>query len=230
MYLQQSFFGNPEVIRLKPKQKPTQNEIDKYYAEHTLRETVRHFRCRPSKLNISPNLKNGRVRKRLDIETEVQIVFAKTFTKISDLALSKIAGVSNKTIAAVERRNLDLKNLFEEYRTQIGNRYCEHFSQNMDMIMSGMDAMLVEAFSKKTIKKAELKELIDGWSKLHANIMEYVPRDTMSESGDVEAKAQLINAIEEAVKANTMDKAAMEGIYYSPDDNDKDDADETAEV
>lgn len=230
MYLQQSLFGNPEIIQLKPKHKPTQNEIDKYYSEHTLRETVKHFKCRPSKLNVSPNLKNGRVRKRLDIETEVQIVFAKTFTKISDLALSKVAGVSNKTIAAVERRNLALKNLFEEYRTQIGNKYCEHFSQNMDMLMSGMDAMLVEAFSKKTIKKAELKELIDGWSKLHANIMGYVPRNDISGSGDLDAKTQLMSALEDAIKANPMDKASMEGIYYSPDDNDKDDADETAKI
>lgn len=230
MYLQQSLFGNPEVIQLKPKHKPTQNEIDKYYSEHTLRETVIHFKCRPNKLNISPNLKHGRVKKRLDIETEVQIVFAKTFTGISNLALSKLVGVSNKTIAAVERRNLDLKSLFEEFRTQIGNKYCEHFAHNMDMILVGMDNMLTEAFSKKNIKKAALKELIESWSKLHNNIMEYVPRDTMAESGDVDAKAQLINAIEDAVKAKTMDKSEMEGIYYSPADNDKDDDDETAEI
>lgn len=37
------------------------------------------------------------------IETKVQVVFLKSFTKRSDLVLSQLIGVSNKTVAAIER-------------------------------------------------------------------------------------------------------------------------------
>lgn len=95
--------------------KPTCEEKNNYYKTHTLLETVRHFHHGPNKLNIDLELKKGRrsAGEKTSAATEVQVVFLKSFTKESNLALSQLIGVSNKTVAAIERRNESLKNLFK---------------------------------------------------------------------------------------------------------------------
>ena len=221
-YVQETLFGAPETVEIEQEYRPSQEEINEYYKTHTLLETVRHFHCRPNKLNIDPELKKGRRGAGIDrFSTEVQVVFLKTFTSTSDRALAEQFNLDNKSIAAIERRNLPLKNLFEEYILQLGNAYGEHLLKNKDLFLAGMDNILAEALSKKKIKAAEFKELIDGWSKMHANIMEYIPRESAAQSGDVDAKAQLMSAITDAIKSNKMDRATAESIYYQPDENEK---------
>lgn len=46
--------------------------------------------------------------------------------------------------------------------------------------------------------------------------MRYMLQGSVSENGDIEAKAQLMRAITEAIKSDEMDKVTMEGIYYQP--------------
>lgn len=218
-YVQETLFGVPETVEIEQEYRPTQEEINEYYKEHTLLETVRHFHCRPSKLNIDPELKKGRRGASIDkFNAEIQIVFLKTFTKMSDFALSKQLGIHHSTIAAIERRNKPLKNLFEEYLLQLGNAYGEHLLKNNDAFLAGMDIIFAEALSKKKVKAASFKELIEGWSKLHSNIIEYIPREGAAPSGDVDAKAQLMSALTDAIKSNHMDKATAESIYYQPDE------------
>lgn len=220
-YVQETLFGVPETVEIEQERRPTQEEINDYYKTHTLLETVRYFHCRANKLNIDPELKKGRrgAGKIASIETEVQAVFLKTFTHESNRRIAKMLGIAHHwTITEIERRNLVLKNLFEEYRVQIGNAYGAHLHETVGFIMKGMDAMLAEALSKKKIKAAEFKELIDGWSKMHSNIMDCIPHDDATGGGDADAKAQLMNALTDAIKAEKMDKATMESIYYQPDD------------
>ena len=218
-YAQETLFGMPEIIEIEQEYRPTQEEINEYYKEHTLLETVRHFHCRPSKLNIDPELKKGRHGAGVDrFSTEVKTVFLKTFTNMSDLKISKHLGLSNKTVAAIGRRNKPLKNLFEEYKVQIGNAYGEHLKETIGFIVKGMDAVLAEALSKKKIKAAEFKELIDGWSKMHANILDCIPHEEVTGGGDVDAKQQLMSALTDAIKSNKMDKETAESIYYQPDE------------
>lgn len=87
--------------------KPTQEEKNNYYKTHTLLEVVRYFHHRPNKLNIDPELQKDKrsVGKAPtpSFETEMQVVFLNSFTKKSDLVLSRLIGVSNKTVAAIER-------------------------------------------------------------------------------------------------------------------------------
>ena len=85
--------------------KPTQKEKNNYYKTHTLLEVVRSFHHRPNKLNIDPELQKDKrsVGKAPSFETEMQVVFLNSFTKKSDLVLSRLIGVSNKTVAAIER-------------------------------------------------------------------------------------------------------------------------------
>ncbi len=216
-YYQECMFGEAVCVEVEQEYKPTQEEINNYYKTHTLLETVRHFHHRrPKKLNIDPELKKGRrgAGKRPSFNTEVQVVFLKMFTKKSDLALSKMVGVSNKTVAAIERRNKPLKNLFEEYMVQLGNACGEHLLKNKDMFLAGINDILTEAMSKKKIRAVGFKELINGWTKLHSNIMKYIPRNSVTENGDAAAKAQLMSAITDAIKSDEMDKATMESIYY----------------
>lgn len=228
-YIQETLFEMPETVEIEQEYRPTQEEINEYYRTHTLQETAKRFGCRKCKLCIPPELKKGRrgAGKVPDANTEVQVMFFKTFTKKSDLALAQILGVSNKTIAAIERRNKALKNLFEEYRVQIGNDYGEHLKETIGFIVKGMDAALAEALSKKKIKDASFKELTDGWTKLHSSIMECIPRENAVDSGDVDAKAQLLNAISNAVQAEEMDKATAESIYYQPEEKDGEDIETT---
>lgn len=84
--------------------KLTCEEINEYYKTHTLLEAIRSFHHRPNKLNIDPELKkeDAGLGRPLAL-TRVQVVFLKSFTKKSDLALSQLIGVSNKTVAAIER-------------------------------------------------------------------------------------------------------------------------------
>ena len=58
-----------------------------------------------------------------------------------------------------------------------------------------MTDMLIEAMSKEKIKAASFKELINGWIKLYSGIMRYMPRESATEKGNTEAKAQLMRAI-----------------------------------
>lgn len=76
---------------------PTQEEINNYYKTHTLLETVRHFHHRLNKLNIDPELEKGGhgAGKVPSVDTEVQVVFLKSFTKKSDLALSHLKRLVN---------------------------------------------------------------------------------------------------------------------------------------
>ena len=220
-YLQETLFGTPETVEIEQEYRPSQEEINNYYKEHTLLETVRHFHCRPNRLNIDPELKKGRrgAGKIASIETEVQAVFLKTFTKQSNRRIARMLGIAHHwTITEIERRNKTLKNLFEEYRVQIGNDYGEHLKETIGFIMKGMDAMLAEALSKKKIKAAEFKELVDGWSKMHDNIMECIPHEEVTGGGDVDAKQQLMSALTDAIKSNKMDKATAESIYYQPEE------------
>ena len=81
----------------------------------------------------------------------MQVVFLKSFTKKSNLALSQLIGVSSKTVVTIERRNKPLKNLFEEYRMQQGNAYGEYLIQSAGLLFDGMNDILTEAMSKKRI-------------------------------------------------------------------------------
>ena len=219
-YVQETLFGTPETVEVEER-RPTQEEINEYYKTHTLLETVRHFHCRPNRLNIDPELKKGRrgAGKIPTPETEVRALFLQTFTHQSNRRIAKMLGIVHHwTITEIERRNQALKNLFEEYRVQIGNDYGEHLKETISFIMKGMDTMLAEALSKKKIKAAELKELIDGWSKMHSNIMDCIPRESAAGCGDVDAKAQLMNALTDAIKSNKMDRETAESIYYKPEE------------
>ena len=153
-------FGKAVCVEIKQENRLTQKEINNYYKTHTLLETVRHFHHRPNKFNIDPKLKKGRrgAGKTPSIETEVQVVFLKSFTKKSNLALSQLIGVSSKTVATIERRNKPLKNLFEEYRMQLGNAYGEYLIQSAGLLFDGMNDILTEAMSKKKIKTASFRE------------------------------------------------------------------------
>ena len=105
-------------------------------------ETVRYCHCRPNKLNIDLELKKGRrgAGEIASIETEVQAVFLKTFTHQSNRRIAKMLGIAHHwTITEIERRNKTLKNLFEEYRVQIGNDYGTHLKESIEFILQGMD-------------------------------------------------------------------------------------------
>lgn len=218
-YVQETLFGMPETVEIEQEYRPSQEEINEYYKTHTLLETVRHFHCRPNRLNIDPELKKGRRGAGIDrFSTEVKTVFLKTVTNMSDLTISKHLGLSNKTVKAIERRNKPLKNLFEEHMLQLGNDFIERLLSNKDVFFDGMENILIEAVSKKKIKAADFKELIDGWAKFYSCIMQYVPRENVTDSGDTDAKEQLMSAIADAIKSNKMDKATAESIYYQPEE------------
>ena len=105
-------------------------------------ETVRYCHCRPNKLNIDLELKKGwrGAGEIASIETEVQAVFLKTFTHQSNRRIAKMLGIAHHwTITEIERRNKTLKNLFEEYRVQIGNDYGAHLKESIGFILQGMD-------------------------------------------------------------------------------------------
>lgn len=131
-------FNAEKIITIDDK--PTCEEINEYYKTHTLLETVKHFHHRSNRLNIDPKLKKGRcgAGKVPSIETEVQAVFLKTFMKKSDLALSQLVGVSNKTVAAIEGGKEPLKNFFEKYRMQLGNACSEYLTQSVGLLFNGM--------------------------------------------------------------------------------------------
>ena len=78
-----------------------------------------------------------------------------------------------------------------------------------------MTDMLIEAMSKEKIKAAGFKELIDGWMKQYSIIMKYMPRESVTEKGDTEAKAQLMRAVADAVKSDEMAKATKGGYLLS---------------
>ena len=219
-YVQETLFGVPETVEIEQERRYTQEEINEYYKTHTLLETVRYFHCRPSKLNIDPELKKGRRgASTKSFHTELQVVFLKTFTHQSNRRIAKMLGIAHHwTITEIERRNQTLKNLFEEYMKQLGAAYGEHLLNNTDLFLVGMDNILAEALSKKKIKAADFKELVDGWAKFYSCIMQYVPRENVTESGDTDAKEQLMSAIADAIKSNKMDKATAESIYYQPEE------------
>ena len=91
----------------------------------------------------------------------------------------------------------------------------EYLIQKDGLLFDGMTDILTEVMSKKKIKVAGFKELIDGWIKLYSSIMKYVLRESVSENGDTEAKAQLMRAVTNAVKSDEMDKATMGGYLLS---------------
>lgn len=218
-YVQETLFGTPETVEIEQEYRPSQEEINEYYKTHTLLETVRHFHCRPNKLNIDPELKKGRRGAGIDrFATEMKVVFLKTVAKKSDFSLQKQLGIHHSTIKAIERRNKPLKNLFEEHMLQLGNDFIERLLSNKDVFFDGMENILIEATSKKKIKAADFKELVDGWAKFYSCIMQYVPRENVTDSGDVDAKEQLMSAIADAIKSNKMDKATAESIYYQPEE------------
>ena len=218
--VQETLFGVPETIEIEQERRYTQEEINEYYKTHTLLETVRHFHCRPNKLNIDPKQKKGRRGvSTKSFHTELQVVFLKTCTNYSNRAIAKMLGISHHwTITAIERRNESLKNLFEEYMKQLGTAYGEYLLNNLEPVQNCMSELMKEAMSRKKMKAAEVKELIDSWTKLHASIAAYIPRNGTAESGDVDAKAQLMEALTDAIKAEKMDKATMESIYYQPEE------------
>lgn len=111
-----------------------------------------------------------------------------------------------------------MKSLFEEYMKQLGTAYGEYLLNNLEPVKNCMSELMKEAMSRKKMKAAELKELIDSWTKLHASIAAYIPREGAAQSGDVDAKAQLMTALSKAVKAKQMEKETAESIYSQPDD------------
>lgn len=218
-YYQECMFGEAVPIEIIPKYKPTQDEINEFYKTHTLLETVRHFHCSYNQIKVDPELKKGRHGAAINsFATELQVVFLKTFTKKSDSAVSRMVGVSNKTVAAIERRNQPLKNLFEEYMIQLGNACGEHLLKNKDILLTGMDTILAEALSRKKVKAADFKDLVDGWFKVYSSVVNYVPREGATQTGDVEAKNQLMDAVADAIKSDEMDKQTAESIYYKEED------------
>lgn len=93
--------------------------------------------------------------------------------------------------------------------------YGEYLMQSVGLLFDGMTDMLIEAMSKKKIKAASFKELINGWIKLYSIIMRYMLQESVTENGDTEAKAQLMRAITDAVKSDEMDKVTMEVFTIS---------------
>lgn len=49
--------------------------------------------------------------------------------------------------------------------------YGEYLMQSVGLLFNGMTAILTEAMSKKKIKVASFKELINGWIKLYSGII-----------------------------------------------------------
>lgn len=90
-----------------------------------------------------------------------------------------------------------MKSLFEEYMKQLGTAYGEYLLNNLEPVKNCMSELMKEAMSRKKMKAAELKELIDSWTKLHASIAAYIPREGAAQSGDVDAKAQYVTACSE---------------------------------
>lgn len=76
-----------------------------------------------------------------------------------------------------------------------------------------MTDMLIEAMSKKKIKAASFKELINGWIKLYSIIMRYMLQESVTENGDTEAKAQLMRAVADAVKSNEIGRQSDNGRH-----------------
>lgn len=214
-------FGNAQKVEIKPEYRPTQEEINEYYKTHTLKETALRFHRRREALPIDPALKKGRrgAGKTTSMETEVQVVFLKSFTKLSNVAISRVCGIAHDTVALIERRNEALKNLFEEYKIQIGNSYGEYLLQQTPKIYATMDK-LIETAERKT-KRANLRDLVKSWADLHASMLECTPRESAVPIGDVDAKAQLMSAITAAIKAPEMDKQTAESIYYQPEEDEE---------
>ena len=77
-----------------------------------------------------------------------------------------------------------------------------------------MTDMLIEAMSKKKIKAASFKELINGWIKLYSIIMRYMLQESVTENGDTEAKAQLMRAVTDTVKSNEIDRQSDNGRVF----------------
>ena len=217
-YLQLSMVGDAQIIDASPRAKATAEEVNEYYKTHTLTETAKHFCSRRERLPIDPKLKKGRrgAGKTPSIETEVKVVFLKSFTKLSNRGIGRLCGVEGHTVVAIERRNKTLKNLFEEYKIQIGNMHGEYLVKRLSDIQSVMDTMSLHMYEKA--RGASLKDLVHAWAELHASILDCTPREAVCESGDADAKAQLMTALTEAIKANKMEKATAESIYYQPDD------------
>lgn len=111
-----------------------------------------------------------------------------------------------------------MKSLFEEYMKQLGTAYGEYLLNNLEPVKNCMSELMKEAMSRKKMKAAELKELIDSWTKLHASIAAYIPREGAAQSGDADAKAQIMTELSEGIKAKQMEKKTAESIYYQPDD------------
>lgn len=222
-YVQETLFGVPETVHIEQERRYTQEEINEYYKTHTLLETMKHFHCRPNKLNIDPELKKGRRGTCIkSFNTELQVVFFKTCTNYSNRAIAKMLGISHHlTITAIERRNRPLKNLFEEHMLQLGNDFIERLLSNKDIFFDGMENILIEAVSEEKIKAADFNELIDGWAKFYSCIMQYVQRKNATDSGDVDAKVQLMNALTDAIKSNKMDRETAESIYYQPEEDEE---------
>ena len=76
-----------------------------------------------------------------------------------------------------------------------------------------MTDMLIEAMSKKKIKAASFKELINGWIKLYSSIMKYMSCESVTEKGDTKAKAQLMRAITDTVKSNEIGRQSDNGRH-----------------
>ena len=91
--------------------------------------------------------------------------------------------------------------------------YSEYLMQRDGLLFNGMTAILTEAMSKKKIKAAGFKEKINGWIKLYSGIMKYMPRESVTERGDAEDKAQLMRAITDTVKSNEIGRQSDKGGY-----------------
>lgn len=217
-YLQPSLIGDAQIVDVSPRAKATAEEVNEYYKTHTLRETAKHFCSRRERLPIDPKLKKGRrgAGKIPSPETEVKVVFLKSFTKLSNRGIGRICGIEGHTVAAVERRNKPLKNLFEEYKMQIGNMHGEYLVQHLSDVQSAMDTILLHTYEKA--RGASLKDLVHAWAELHASILDCTPREAVCESGDAAVKAQLMTTWAEAVKAKQMEKKTAESIYYQPEE------------
>ena len=76
----------------------------------------------------------------LSVRPRFWAVFLKTFTHQSNRSIAKMLGIAHHwTLTEIERRNKTLKNLFEEYRVQIGNDYGAHLKESIEFILQGMD-------------------------------------------------------------------------------------------
>lgn len=146
--------------------------------------------------------RNGHPRTILTSEQKVNVVFENIVGKQSYRALSRKYNCGDRYIAGIVRRNESLKNLFEDYMIKVGNIYGEHLLNKTDLLLEVWDMLLNKIKDKNKLEQAELKDLVDSFTKINSAILNVLPRDNTTDTTNEEAKAQLVSALTQALTVN----------------------------